>query len=327
MVWLSPATKTKLSDPRRILVFAAVFVLAGVVAGFLSVYDQADRTLALRQGPPAAVPLQHFDPMRNAGPAREVMIQAEADLDAPLVLSLRGSSPRRTALAVPLYRLSDLGAAAILAESNDDRIGVGPQVARRTDVPAGPPAAEGILLIELKGRDPESVDIAAMLKTFGTGRFGTVLQVNGQSGDPDGFALMMDGALSVDGMSLADDFVTVLPFEHGRLAALAETVPVMDRGRVFFFLGAVVSTMALVLSLWGFGPKDERHQIYERERAGAQRWTSGKRDTRHFEPLPSQEEVNAADAAEHPPSLAERLLRAAGQALSGAANRLARLRR
>lgn len=299
MVTRFPALGVFLNDPRKLLVVAALWVALGVVMGYVAIQDRADRTLALRQGPPAPVALQHFDAKRHVGPAQEVVVRAEADLDQPLVLRLRGSD--REILAFPLHRLSDLGEAAILAAQGRETASLGAQVARRTDVPGTRPKALGVLIFDLDGRDPEAIDLRSHVDAFGKGRFGTVIEINGAAQDPGGFALMIDGALSVSNMELAEPFLTVHPFEQGREAFMRHAAPVTEKGRYFFWTALGVTLLALLLSLSGFGPKDERARIYESERAQGRKWSKGPRSSAHFDPLASQEEVTAEDIAENAP--------------------------
>ena len=85
----------------------------GIVAGYVDYMGEADRELALRQGPPALVEIQDFRPGFDAGPADEVRLVAEFDLDSAVTVPVRGSDPARWQLLVPIFPVSDLGAALV----------------------------------------------------------------------------------------------------------------------------------------------------------------------------------------------------------------------
>lgn len=328
MTELVTASRTYLLEPRRLILVAALLVMGGIISGYLSVYDQADRTLALRQGPPNPVAVQYFDSAQNVGPAREVVIQAEAALDDPLVLTLRDRTPRTTVMAIPLHELSDVGAATIVSSNDQARTALGAQVARRTEIAPERPAAYGVLILELGANfDAEAFDPRDFVTTFGQGRFGTAIEINGQTGQIGEIGLMVDGALSVQNMELAETFLAVTPFMEGRLEVLEAEVALVEQGRNFFWMGSIISLVALGLSLGGFGVKDARRKLLEDERAAAKLWTSGPSTSSHFEPLPTQEEVNAADLAERPVGDSKRAARAVAVSMKLAARRVSRARR
>jgi hypothetical protein len=110
---------------------------SGFLWGYATVQENANRTLALRQGPPAPVAVEDYRRAANRGPAGEVVLRAVADPSRPLVLTMpRTGEP---ALAVPLYPLSggsgamgaillplEPGETAAAAEALADRSGTAP---------------------------------------------------------------------------------------------------------------------------------------------------------------------------------------------------------
>ena len=90
--------------PRQLLALAAFCMAAGLFWGYATVHENANRKLALRQGPPAAVAVEDYRRGANRGPAGEVVLRAVADPERPLILVMPGTDDRR--LAVPLYPLA-----------------------------------------------------------------------------------------------------------------------------------------------------------------------------------------------------------------------------
>lgn len=223
----------RLTDPRKMMLVAGLLAAMGLVAGYVEVQQEAERALALRQGPPAPVALQDFDRERNIGPAGEVLIEAEAALDAAVVLSLRGARPARHALVVPLYALSDAGAAELGTEpgKGDGR------------------AALGLLFHQVETRaetDIDPGDLAA--RVFGPGAHGTVVVVNGAVTEPGAFTLMADGAFAVSGVTLAEPFLAVAPYTEGRAVALSEPVSAASHG-VLYLSALILLLVSVAASL------------------------------------------------------------------------------
>ncbi len=298
-------------DPRRLVPIAALLVAAGSVMTYVSVGDRADRLLALRQGPPSPVSIQNFEALYHEGPASEVVVWAEADLDAPLVLTLRGSKPKRTFHAYPLYPVSDSGAASIMAATGRSKGTVGVHAARRAEVPPNRRVALGILVFETGRRNPNRFDPRDYVDVLGEGRHGAALEVTGESVDAGDLILMVDGALSVENAVLADSHLTVAPYMDGRLAALRRARVPQPSGLVFFWTAFAVTLGGLFLSLLSHGERDPRRLLLERERASAGARRAAPPRQAHFDQLRSQEEVDTADEAERaarPPSLSRRLI-------------------
>lgn len=172
--------------PRQLLAIGAFCMAAGLFWGYATVHENANRKLALRQGPPAAVAVEDYRRSANRGPAGEVVLRAVADPDRPLILVMPGTADRR--LAVPLYPLD------------------------------GGEGARGAILLPLA--EGESVEPSALAARLGDG----IVEVNGRAVDADGFPLILAGALATEGGFVGKTFVAVEPYIHGREAALQPIV-------------------------------------------------------------------------------------------------------
>jgi hypothetical protein len=172
--------------PRQLLALAAFCMAAGLFWGYATVHENANRQLALRQGPPAAVAVEDYRRSANRGPAGEVVLRAVADPTRPLILVMPGTADRR--LAVPLFPLD------------------------------GGEGAMGAILLPLA--EGETVDPAALAARLGDG----TVEVNGRAIDGGEFPLILAGALATEGGFVGETFVAVEPYIHGREAALQPIV-------------------------------------------------------------------------------------------------------
>jgi hypothetical protein len=172
--------------PRQLFALAAFCMAAGLFWGYATVHENANRKLALRQGPPAAVAVEDYRRGANRGPAGEVVLRAVADPERPLILVMPGTEDRR--LAVPLFPLD------------------------------GEEGAMGAILLPLA--PGEAVDPA----TLATRLDGGVVEVNGRAVDAGDFPLILAGALATEGRYVGEKFVAVQPYLDGREAALQPIV-------------------------------------------------------------------------------------------------------
>jgi hypothetical protein len=180
-----------LTAPRQLLALAGLCMAAGILWGYATVQENANRTLALRQGPPAPVAVEDYRRAVNRGPAGEVVLRAAADPSRPLVLSMPGTGERR--LAVPLYPLS-----------------------------GGAEATGAILLPLAPGVTP--AEAGPLAHDIGDG----LVEINGRAVEAGDFALILAGALAAEGRVMGPSFVAVQPYVEGRDAALQ---PVADPSR------------------------------------------------------------------------------------------------
>lgn len=170
-------------SPRRLLALAGLSAAGGLLWAYAAVHENADRKLALRQGPPPAVAVEDYRGTLHRGPAGEVVLRASADLADRLVLTVPRSGER--AVAIPLYPLR------------------------------GGESALGAILIPLAPGDiPEDPGLLAALLPDGT------VEVNGRVVDAGRFELILAGALAVEGGAIGERFVAVRPYLNGREAAL-----------------------------------------------------------------------------------------------------------
>lgn len=172
--------------PRQLLALGAFCMAAGLFWGYATVHENANRKLALRQGPPAAVAVEDYRRSANRGPAGEVVLRAVADPDRPLILVMPGTADRR--LAVPLYPIG------------------------------GGEGALGAILLPLA--EGERVEPSALAARLGDG----IVEVNGRAVDAGDFPLILAGALATEGGFVGKAFVAVEPYIHGREAALQPIV-------------------------------------------------------------------------------------------------------
>lgn len=180
-----------LLSPRQLLALAGLCAAAGLLWAYAAVQENADRALALRQGPPAPLAVEDYRRVAHRSPAGEVVLRALADPSRPIVLTMPATGDRR--LAVPLYPL------------------------------AGGEGALGAILLPLApGETAPAAEALADMVADG------VVQVTGRTVDAGDFPLILAGALAVEGRWVGDRFVAVQPYVEGREAALQ---PVADNAR------------------------------------------------------------------------------------------------
>ncbi len=313
-------------DPRKFLLVAGLLVAMGLITGYVDVQNRADRALALRQGPPPAVALQNFAPTLHTGPAREVTVLAEVDLADPLLLSLRGSNPMKTAVVFPLFPISDRGAEVINARLEDparvavEGIETGPEFAF--------PNALGLLFHILPQGETDLSKLDAYLsQDLGSGAFGEVIELNGEAVEPGSFTLMADGALAAKDLKLAQNYLAVAPYVDGRKAALA-LPPQSREHQKLYWAALVLVLLALLLSVRADrlasaqgGPTD----------IDADDDLDGASSHPMFAPIPSQSELRQAEMARTPGrdpgitgAVARAIVRGFGAVLASVRNRRSR---
>jgi hypothetical protein len=168
--------------PRQLLALAALCAAGGLIWGYATLQENADRVLALRQGPPPAVAVEAYRGAMDRGPAGEVVLHAMAEPATPILLTMPGSGER--ALAVPLFPVS-----------------------------GGKGALGAILLPVDEAAMPDPRALATPITDGG-------VEVNGRVVDSGDFALVLSGALAAEGRHVGDRFVAVRPYLEGREAAL-----------------------------------------------------------------------------------------------------------
>ncbi len=288
-----PSTLYEILDPRKVLLAALLVAAGGLFLTYAEVQNQADRELALRQGPPAPILIQDFDPEDDIAAAGEVRVFGEIDMSAAVTLPVRHSDPQAWVRLVPVFPVSDIGAALLAEREGKDAGVLKAQVERR--VVSGVPnlSAAGVIIVPLSGPDAVPQDAAEFTEEIvGEGHFGAVALLDGEARDPREVELVAHGALAVMDISLADHFVSVVPYLKGRAAAL--TAPYPAGGQNLLFVAALVLVaMAAAAQVWrsvltgaGSGADDEDMP----EENPAQLKSHPK-----FAPLPSQREIRSAD--------------------------------
>lgn len=190
--------------------------------------DEAERKLALAEGPPAPVDAALFDRERDAGAANEVNISGWVNFDYnyELIRKRNGITTGRAFMYV-LFGEQD-----------------------------GPESRTPRMVIVMK---PEEKDaFVEKLDEYVTGfaAQGPILTVNGTLGS-NGFLSLVNDALRDEGLATGN-VVTVEPFVYGREAALSvEGVP--EQTRYAFWLGAAV------VALFGLGRFAMRNRTAQRK--------------------------------------------------------------
>lgn len=290
-----------LPDPRKLFLAAAALGLAALAMGYVEYHDRADRELALRQGPPPEVALQDFNPSRHTGPTGEFVIRTEVGFDQAIVLSLPGAEPPRRALLAPLYPLSEMGQALIDTQADGTRTALTAQVARRTG--GGTEvrqSAIGLLFHPLEPGEAAPVDPSALtIGSYGTGKHGQVVALNGLTGDPDGLGLMAAGAFAASGTGLAAGFLAVQPFAEGREAGLSA----ISDSRSYLVPAVLALALALVGIATGLRGAGRGHgTAWDETGVGHLSEDIDGEQAAHpkFAPIPSQREIVEAANARGP---------------------------
>ncbi len=285
----------RLTDPRKLILLAALLAAMGLVAGYVQVQIEVDRTLALRQGPPPAVAVQSFQAARDTGPAREVQVFAEADFNNAVVLRVRGSDPERRALVVPLLEVSEIGSTLIDANTDRSKAALSAQVSRRdlSPDPEGIAAVFGALIHPLFPGEPAPDPRELASEVFGQGENGSVVTINGTRLRDNAMIPMADGAFIAQGLVLSEELLAVAPYANGRIAYLS--APINTESHEWVYVLALILGVAAVFFY-------VRRTIFGHEgiRASARDYdmpdeSSASHNAAHpkFAPIPSQEELSA----------------------------------
>jgi hypothetical protein len=292
----------RLIEPRRLVLFACILVAMGLVADYVQVQREVDRTLALRQGPPPAVALQGFRPSQDIGPANEVQVFAEADFSKSVVLTRRGSGEKEQVLIVPLVQISEIGASLIDVATDRTKSALAAQVSRRalSPDPVEQPIVYGIAIHDIPAGQAAPGPEKLAKARFGQGLHGVVVTVNGSRIRDDDIVLMADGAFTALGLSVSDDILAVRPYANGRMAYLSAPFDAASHRWVFGLAAFLVAT-ALFISVGGISQRGHkaRARRVDHDVPGS---SDTSQTTMHpkFAPIPSQEELSAprSDAVE-----------------------------
>ena len=283
-------------SPQLWFAAAAMSVAGSFVVDYIDAQRTADRALALRQGPPPVAYLQNFEPTLHVGPAREVVIRAEANLADPVIVSLGPEGEAQTAIIFPLFPVSDLGMSSIRAAVEDAGTLAATRPIPRPTEDVEPPEAMGVVL---HWTDQTDVDVSSVIaRRFGGGAYGSVVEVNGERVSPGDMALVVKGAMAAKNMTIAEGFLAVAPFENGRVMALSPP-PSSGLQRGLFWGGVALALGGVMVSMRGVDLTPDREPSPKRPGQQDTRLSPGstaKARTR-FQSIPTQDELYAASQA------------------------------
>ncbi|MGI1662528.1 hypothetical protein ACRDNQ_09810 [Palleronia sp. KMU-117] len=305
-------------SPHLWLAAAAISIAGSFVVDYIDAQRTADRALALRQGPPPVAEIQGFEPARHVGPAREVLLRAEADLGDPIVVTLGPEDSRQTAVIYPLFPVSDRGREAIARRLADDGTLGSMRPAPRPDpesLTRTRSEALGIILHWADLPTPEGdIDPASLVaRSFGPGSHGSAVEINGERVAPGDMALVVKGAMAARNLAIANDFIAVSPYVDGRLTALAQP-PSSGLQRTLFWGGIVLGLGAMLLSVRSadvFAPRTPAPRPPGEQDRRMSPGRTAKAQSR-FQTIPTQDEIYAAaqarDARETEPGPTRKIL-------------------
>jgi hypothetical protein len=293
-------------SPHLWLGAAAISIAASFVVDYVDAQRTADRALALRQGPPPLAALQEFDPARHVGPAREVLILAEADLGNPIVVELGPDGDQQAAVIYPLFPVSEAGRTIVARRATVEAAAAGADAklaairpiprpdpeAVRTD----PPTALGVILHWADDAEAAGVDpVALVARSFGPGSHGSVIEVNGERVAPGDMALVVKGAMAAINLTIAPDFLAIAPFANGRVAALSPP-PSSGLQRALLWGGMTLGLGALLLSVRTVEALQPRTDTPKRPGQQDRRVSTGNtpKARSRFQTIPTQDEIYAA---------------------------------
>jgi hypothetical protein len=294
-------------SPHLWLGAAAISIAASFVVDYVDAQRTADRALALRQGPPPLAMLQEFDPARHTGPAREVLILAEADLATPIIVKLGPGDDQRAAVIYPLFPVSEPGQEIVARQATVQAAGGGSdsRLAAIRPIPrpdaeaiyAEPPTALGVILHWADDADASNIDpVALVARSFGPGSYGSVIEVNGERVAPGDMALVVQGAMAAKNLTIDPDFLAVAPFANGRVAALSPP-PSSGLQRALLWGGMALGLGALLLSVRTVEVFTPRADTPKRPGQQDRRVSTGitPKARSRFQTIPTQDEIYAAN--------------------------------
>lgn len=282
--------KQTLAHSHLWLFAGGLLIAASLVLGYHEAQVTADRTMALRQGPPPTAAIQSFDPERHRGMAGEVNVVAEIDPAGGMVTQYGPDGSGKSAVIYPLYSLSQAG----LKRLTDQIAGAGH--AQPVDTPAAaPPQATGpvlgVLVQPIEAGIP-AFDIADLLSriSIGPGNHGTAIILNGELRSSRDLVPAIDAALAARGQSpLGEKALLILPFPQGRVAALSAPAP-SDLRRILFWSGLGLVVIAAAISVRPRVPEEAAQFVTEPLPLQSL-------PTRRFAPISTQDDLTPAAGA------------------------------
>ena len=240
----------------------ALAVLAGLVLSYHRSQVEADFAMAMRLGPPDAVPVEAAD----VAPGGEVNVIARFDPKSAVIVKIGAAGARTERLAVPLF---PVGETADLAPADAE--------------PRPMKEAAGLVIVPMGALDQITGDAPG-------GVFEGAL--NGPTLPVDAFALDTAAVLAETGITLPAQFVAVRPWLPGRAEALAPP-PASKRASYLIWGGIAVLAFGFGLSLrpgddedgilLNIAPPKMREKSVTKSRIMA--------DTDRFNPLIGQDDI------------------------------------
>ncbi len=288
-------------DPRNFLTASISVAILSMLVSYIEVQFDAERELALRQGSPVPVAVQDFSPMYNVGPASEVLVYGEVNLDLAQDLVVSEDAAAGELMVVPVFPLSDAGTAIVQAR------GTGTDEAPAPSTQSNGANLPNALALVVLPKGAQSVANEAYFtdSVLGWGSFGKVVLLNGQRARPlDDVSSLARDSLLASGIALIEGFLVIDPFLSGRIAAL--TIDETRHSKLIMWFAVALLALATLLQLrTSMQPAPEYEEYYEdyededpyypMDLDDADAPKSAK--VSNFAPIPSQSEIRAAEAA------------------------------
>lgn len=201
------------------LLAAVAVVVLGQEAQKGAVRFEAQKALALENGPPPVVDAAQFQRKADIGPAREVRLEGwiEYNYNYHLTLQKRGADTERYAMMI--FGSSD---------------------------PAGHKVVRAAMMLTKAERDRIFEDLDTWLTGRG-GAYGELFTINGAARRTATLDDMFDDALRDEGLTRGPNFVFIEPYFEGRAAALAPAPELAGQ------MATTSYGIAVMLALFGVG--------------------------------------------------------------------------
>ncbi len=165
------------SAPGAWLSLAGMLFTAAVLVGYHNDQIIADRVLSQRQGPVPLVAIQNFDATRHSNMTSEVRLLAEVDFGQVIGVNLGTTDKPDHAAVIPLYPLSDAGAAAVQREASAH---ITHRPIARAAVNRAPALPIGAVLSNVPIAAANNLDLERLMaRRIGGGLHGMVVEISG----------------------------------------------------------------------------------------------------------------------------------------------------
>lgn len=182
----------------------------------------AERTEALRIGPPPVVDISRFDPERDTGPADEVNIRAQLDMSMSYqLIRTKDGDVKDRAQMIPLYPV---------------------------DATSAVEAPLAIMLEKLKGLDydPALFDFLIAGSSVGEGPLGPIIELNGRLRSPGKLKSQITSAFGRENRAYLANVPVIDPFLESRAKEFSTRVTsfmvvsvILGIGALFLLIGFI----------------------------------------------------------------------------------------